>query len=78
MIDSLVRTWTPMLAGFVFAWLANLGLDLGPGGVGVLTAALGGTYYLLARLVERRWPSLTWLLLSSQQPRSYTEGKPVE
>lgn len=73
---SLIRTWTPILVGALVAWLISLGIDVSDevqaGLVVLLTAVLQGVYYLAARLLERRWPRLTVLLGSTQQPDSYS------
>lgn len=74
---SFIRTYAPIVAGAFLSWLASIGLDLGAeANVGLtvfLTAVLTALYYLLARLLEQRWPVLgRWLLGSSRQPE-YTE-----
>lgn len=75
LIVSIIRTGVPALVGALAAWLLAIGLDvpdelLGEA-VAVLSAVATVGYYVLARVVERRWPSLSWLLGSGQQPAAY-------
>lgn len=83
---SLVRTWAPIVAG----WL--IGLPVAPALLGVLgvdtatardvaatavSSALAAGYYLAVRLLERRWPALGVLLGHAAQPTSYTTAAGV-
>lgn len=69
---SLVRTYVPLAVGALAAWLATKGLALDlettAGLVIFLTGALQGTYYLVVRLLERKFPQLGVLLGSTQKP----------
>lgn len=71
-IVSLIRTWTPTAIGALLAWLQVRGMDINPNDVAAVTTGLTGLfiagYYLLARLVERRWPQLGFLLGSAKKP----------
>ena len=72
-VTSLIRTYVPIAVGALAAYLLSLGLELNAeaqlGLVPFLTAVLQGTYYLLARLFERRFPQLSFLLGSAAQPK---------
>lgn len=71
-ITSQIRTYTPMVVGALLAWLTSLGFTLDDGFATalavVLTTLFSGLYYFVARLLEREWPQLGWLLGSPQQP----------
>lgn len=75
-VPSLIRTWTPIIVGALVSWLISLGVNVSDeaqaGLVIALTAVLQGVYYLAARLLERKFPALTVLLGSAQQPAAYT------
>ncbi|MQY07744.1 hypothetical protein [Actinomadura macrotermitis] len=65
MIDSLIRTFVPLIAGALLAQAAKYGLDLPEGTVTELVTVLStAVYYALARLLERRLPKAGRLLLS--------------
>lgn len=69
LVPSLVRTWTPLLVGF----LAGIPI-INAAGVtseqvsAFLTAGLSAVYYLVVRLVEQHAPQAGWLLGLPQQP----------
>lgn len=76
-VTSLIRTYVPIGVGALLAWLATtLGVVIDPSSqaglvilaVGVLSAA----YYWLARILERKWPVLGFLLGAVAKP-SYTK-----
>jgi len=73
---SLIRTYAPIVAGAIISWLISLGLDVGAeANVGLtvfLTAVATGLYYLLARLLEARWPVMGRFLLGSSRKPEYT------
>ena len=76
-VVSLIRTGVPLAVGWVLVQLADhfgIGIDdsTSQGLTTALVAILAGLYYALARLVERKWPALTWLLGSSLQPAAYS------
>lgn len=72
-----VRTWVsrtgiPLLVAVLVGWLAGHGIHL-PGPVQALVtsgigAAAGFLYALAVHLAERKWPFLSVLLGSKQQP----------
>ena len=74
-LPSLVRTYVPIVVGYIIGWVSTLGVHVDPDRkaalVAVVGAAASAAYYLLARLLERKVPSLTWLLGSSLQPVEY-------
>lgn len=69
LVDSYIRTWVPIAIGSILAWLnANysvLGLPEKPSATMVVVATgltIAG-YYALARLVEKRFPTVgRWLV----------------
>lgn len=69
---SLVRTWVPILVGAALSWLAVHGVvvdaDAQAAAVVAITAAIQGAYYLLVRVLEKRWPGFGVLLGTRQQP----------
>lgn len=77
-VTSLIRTYVPIGVGALASYLLTLGIDLDAnaqlGLVTFLTALLQGLYYLIARLLEQRYPQLGVLLGSSKTP-DYKEVK---
>lgn len=71
-ILSLVRTYVPVAVGALAAWLLTLGVELNAEAQTGLTVFLTGlivaVYYTVARLLERKWPALGFLLGSTKQP----------
>ncbi|WP_033322619.1 hypothetical protein [Actinomadura atramentaria] len=64
MVDSVIRTLVPIVVGALLAQAARLGFDLPEGAVSeVLTAVLGGAYYVVVRAVEHRVPLVGRVLL---------------
>lgn len=85
---SIVRTYTPYVAGAVISFLVSLGLELPEGSeasLGALIFAVGsGAWYLVARLLEEqgtkrgiKWMSNIggYMLGSRNQPEYITEKK---
>lgn len=76
---SLIRTYVPMVVGAVAAWLLSKGIVLDPNAANGLVLFLGGVlsgaYYLIARLLEHKFPQLGWLLGSAKKPQ-YVEPLP--
>lgn len=77
---SLIRTCVPLGVGFALTWLAaTLKIVIDPqtelylGGLAVVVLTAG--YYWLARLLEKRWPVLGFLLGKAVQPK-YTPPAP--
>lgn len=73
-MTSLIRTYVPLTVGFALTWLAaTLKIVIDPqtelalGGLAVV--ALTAAYYWLARLLEKRWPALGFLLGKAAQPK---------
>ena len=71
-ITSQIRTVSPIVVGGLISWLATLGLELDAetqsGLVIALTGILQAAYYLIVRLLERRWPKVGVLLGSAKKP----------
>lgn len=73
-VTSLIRTYAPLAVGAVAGWvLATFGFEVPKEQVAEVTAlAIAGAtavYYAGARLLEKRWPALGWLLGRPAQPR---------
>lgn len=69
---SLLRTWSPMVAGAIITFLASHGLHLDPGVQNVLSEVLfvvfSGAYYGLVRLLEEHvHHAFGWLLLAPRK-----------
>lgn len=79
-VTSLIRTYTPIIVGALISWLATFQLvldaDAQAGLIVFLTAVLQGAYYLVVRLLERKFPQLGVLLGSTQKP-VYVEQTPA-
>ena len=70
-----IRTYVPMIAGAVAAWLVARGVldadtaqELQFGLVSAMTALFGGLYYFVVRLVAKKWPGVGVLLGYNKQP----------
>lgn len=79
---SLIRTWVPIGVGSLISFLVvNYGLVVDENLTAQLAAGLTGLiiagYYLLARLLERKFPQLGVLLGSTQKP-VYVEAENKE
>lgn len=76
MLDSLVRTYMPLLWGAVLTWLASLDVtldaELSQTSTAMVTAVAAAVVYAVARAVERRVPWLGRLLLGSGRQPTYT------
>ena len=72
-VTSLIRTWVPIAVGAVVSYLLTLEIELDEqaqaGLVVSLTALLQGLYYLIVRVLERRYPKLGLLLGVESQPK---------
>lgn len=67
LVVSLIRTWTPLLVGYLLTVLAEtlhvvIDPSSEPGLVALCVAVLSAAYYALVRLLERWKPSLGVLL----------------
>jgi hypothetical protein len=71
-VTSLIRTWTPIIAGTLIGWGIAQGLpvdkSMEAGLTALLAAGLSGLYYLAVRLAEQRWPAAGWLLGVAKPP----------
>lgn len=72
-VTSLVRTYVPIFVGSIFSYLAvKYGLvvdgDIQNQLVAGLTGVVIAVYYLVVRLLERRFPEVGILLGSTQKP----------
>lgn len=73
---SLIRTVTPMVAGFVVAVAAKAGWDLhSDAAVQAVGFGLALVWYIASRLLEKWKPGFGWLLGSPKQP-SYQPTPP--
>jgi len=73
-IVSAVRTVVPYAVSALIAW-GIIPDSLSEPATLFLTGAIFGGYYLLARLLESRWPWLGWLLGKPNAP-TYGGRKP--
>lgn len=76
-VTSLIRTYVPIAVGALASYLLTKGIEIDAnaqlGLVTFLTAVSQGVYYLLARLLEKQFPSIGGLLLGSSKKPEYTE-----
>jgi hypothetical protein len=69
MKDSVVRTVTPYVVGFIMVKAAERGLDWDAEQVtGAVTVAAGSVYYVFARLLEDLNPKMGVLLGVAKKP----------
>lgn len=80
LIPSLIRTYVPIIVGSVAAWLLSKGIVLDQNATNGLILFLGGilsaVYYLVARVLEHKFPQFSWLLGSAKAPQ-YQDSKKV-
>lgn len=78
-ITSLIRTYVPIAVGAVVSFLLTKGIELDAdtqaGLIVVLTGVSQAVYYYVARVLERKFPQLSFLLGSAAQPRYQTPTK---
>lgn len=79
-VQSIIRTWTPIIIGTVAAWLAaKTGVvvdeETKAGLIAATTGFAIGAYYAVIRKLEQKVPAIGWLLGLATQPR-YTEPQP--
>jgi len=78
-VTSQIRTYAPILIGGLISWLALKGIALDTetqsGLVIAFTGLLQAVYYFLARLLERKFPQLGFLLGSAKTPVYVAEPK---
>lgn len=70
---SIVRTTVPYFVAFILSVLASYGLtpldgDFAANLTGFLTFVFGAIYYIVVRLVARKYPRIEWLLGSPVKP----------
>lgn len=77
-ITSLIRTYVPIIVGALISYLAASGIVIDStatlGLVTFLTGLSQAVYYLVARILEKKFPQFGFLLGSSKKPE-YTETK---
>lgn len=60
---SVVRTFVPVVVGLIMAGLAKAGIEMDSTALTtVIDALFVGGYYVVIRLLERRFPAVGWLL----------------
>lgn len=73
LVTSVIRTWTPIIVGAIVTFLASRGLELdaefSTNLLLVLQALFTGVYYLIVRLLEKKWPQLGVLLGVATKPK---------
>jgi len=67
LIVSYIRTLVPIAVGAVVSW-GILPASLSDQAAAAATGAVIGLYYVLVRLLERKWPKLGWLLGTPKAP----------
>lgn len=71
-VTSVIRTIVPSIVGAVASFLAAKGIDVDAEAVAgltsFLTALFAGIYYVVARLLEKRYPKAGYLLGATKQP----------
>jgi hypothetical protein len=71
-IIALVRTVVPIVAGWLLAQLAAIGIhlpaDIEPQLISALTALFGGLYYAAVAWLERKYKWFGWLLGVARNP----------
>ncbi len=74
-VTSLIRTYVPIGVGAVVGYLLTKGIEIDAnaqlGLITFLTAVSQGVYYLVARIIEARQPSLGGILLGSSKKPNY-------
>lgn len=73
-VTAYIRTYAPLVAGAIIAFLAQYGLDLSAAQeplVAVITVLGGAIYYFVARLVGTRYPKIETMMLGSSKTPTY-------
>lgn len=77
-VTSQIRTIVPIIVGALVSWLITLGIELDAdsqtGLVVFLTGLLQAVYYFIARLLEKKYPSIGGFLLGSQSKPVYKKA----
>lgn len=78
LLNSLIRTYVPIIVGAFAAWLLTLGVELNAesqaGLIVAITGMLQALYYGLVRLIEKKYPKFGLLLGKAVKP-SYEDNK---
>lgn len=81
LVASVIRTYTPIIAGQIGAWLIMVNIPVLPELTVLLTALVGGglslAYYTLVRVLEQQWPAFGILLGLPSSPDTYSKGEPA-
>jgi hypothetical protein len=76
-VTSYVRTYAPIVAGTIIAWLTSNGIETDENFSTNLTLALSLAfsmlYYLVARLVGKKYPVVERFMLGSSKTPVYRE-----
>lgn len=68
-LPGYIRTIVPMIVGWIVSVLTGWGLDADSATVTQLVVAIvGAVYYIIVRLLEKKFPKLGWLLGSPKTP----------
>lgn len=72
LLPSIIRTFVPIIVGLLSTLALRYGLDLDIDAfTELITALISLGYYAIARVLERKYPNLSILLGSNQQPVDY-------
>ena len=79
-ITGLIRTVVPALMGQLIAWLTTVGITVDPSvvenfnthAITLLGIILTGAYYVIVRLIAKKYPKFE-LLLGSEKKPDYTK-----
>lgn len=78
-ITSYIRTISPIIVGALIAWLAKKNITVDEAFEGqlviALTALIQGAYYVVARLIGKKYPQVEGVLLGSAKQPVYKEVK---
>ena len=67
-VRNIVRTAVPAVVGAVLTWITKLSAHLTPSEVAVVFPIATTLYYSAIRLLEEKYPRLSWLLGALPQP----------
>lgn len=74
-VTSQIRTYAPLAAGAIIAWLTTMGLELDAntqtGLIIFITGLSQGLYYFTARFVGKKFPKLETIMLASSKKPDY-------
>lgn len=76
--DSVIRTVSPLLVGYILTWAAEQGIVIDAVAVASwVPYAISVGYYVVVRWIEQRFPQAGWLLGKAKAP-VYVDAKQVE